>query len=113
LKRILPLADPSHRSFSVNIPITVTVSASITPNESTSSHTLVSHLTGLDLVLSRLADFGNVYNGTIDQALEMRNRVKTREFQDFFDFIWGESMGSKASAILTSELNELLDTLDL
>ena len=68
-----PFADPSHRSFSVNIPITVTVSASITPNESTSSHTLVSHLTGLDLALSRLADFGNVYNGTIDQAWEMRN----------------------------------------
>ena len=38
--------------------------------------------------------------------------VKSVEFQDFFDFVWGELMGDKASEILTSEINEVLDTLD-
>jgi len=60
-----------------------------------------------------LADFGNVYNAAIDKAWETRNMVKTVEFQDFFDFVWGELMGEKASDILTSEINEVLDTLDL
>ena len=60
--------------------------------------------------MSRLADFGNVYNATIDRSWETRNMVKTVEFQDFFDFVWGELMGDKASEILTSEANQSLDT---
>ena len=91
----------------------MTVSANITPNDSSSSHTFVSHLTGLDLALSRLADFGNVYNAKIDRAWETRNMVKTVEFQDFFDFAWGDLMGDKASEILSSEFYQFLDAEDI
>jgi hypothetical protein len=94
----------------VSIPITVTVTANITPNKSSSSHTFVSHLTGLDLVLSRLADFDNVYNASIDKVWEARNTVKTVEFQDFFDFVWGSTMGDRASEIMADEVTKLFDT---
>ena len=93
----------------MRIPITVTVSANITPTESFSSHTFISHLTGLDLALSRLADFGNVFNATIDKAWETRNIAKTVEFQDFFDFVWGAKMGDRASDIMAAEINKFLD----
>ena len=93
----------------MTIPITVTVSTYITPSESSSSHTFVSHLSGLDLALSRLADFGNAYNATIDRAWETKNMCKTIEYQDFFDFIWGELMGGRAASMMSEELNKLFD----
>jgi hypothetical protein len=92
----------------VTIPITVTVTAKITPTEASSSHAFVSHLTGLDLALSKLADFGNVYKASINKAWETRNMLKTMEFQDFFDFVWGKSMGEKASNIMAEEVNAFL-----
>ena len=95
----------------MTIPITVTVTADITLSTSSSSHVFVSHLSGVDLALSRLADFGNVYNATIDKSWETRNIVKTVEFQDFFDFVWGPMMGEKAADILAEEANKFLDIL--
>jgi len=95
--------------FPVSIPITVSVTADITPSASTSRHIFVSHLAGVDLALSRLADFGNVYNATIDKSWETRNMVKTVEFQDFFDFVWGPLMGDKAADIMAEEANKFLD----
>jgi len=101
--------ESSNLRFPVSIPITVTVTADITPSASSSSHVFVSHLTGVDLALSRLADFGNVYNATIDRLWETRNMLKTVEFQDFFDFVWGPMMGDKASDMMAEEANKFLD----
>lgn len=92
----------------VSIPITVTVTADITPTLSTSEHFFTSELSGLDLALSRLADFGNVYNAMIDRAWERRNTEKTVEFQDYFDFVWGDLMGEKAAEIMADEVNNFL-----
>lgn len=36
--------------------------------------------------------------------------VKTVEFQDFFDFIWGPLMGDRASEIMAEEVNKFLET---
>jgi hypothetical protein len=94
----------------VSIPITVTVSANITPTESKSTHTFVAHLSGVDHVLSRLADFGNVFNGTIDRAWETRNMEKTVEFQEFFDFVWGWRMGDRAAEVMTQEVINYIDS---
>lgn len=94
----------------MSIPITVTVSADITPAESVSCHTFVSHLSGVDLALCRLADFENVYNATIDRNWEARNMVKTVEFQDFFDFVWGDLMGDRAADMMTAEVNKFFDS---
>jgi len=101
--------ESSDDSFPVSIPITVTVTADITPSASSSSHVFISHLTGVDLALSRLADFDNVYNATIDKLWETRNMLKTVEFQDFFDFVWGSLMGDKAADIMAEEANKFLD----
>ena len=88
--------------------MTVTVTADVSPSASRSSHVFVSHLSGVDLALSRLADFGNVYNGTINKSWETRNMMKTVEFQDFFDFIWGPMMGDKAADIMAEEADKFL-----
>jgi hypothetical protein len=89
----------------------VSVTAKITPTDSTSVHTFKSDLTGLDLALSRLADFGSVYNAKIDKHWETRNMLKTVEFQDFFDFVWGSKMAEKAAECMASEMNSFLDDL--
>lgn len=34
---------------------------------------------------------------------------KTIEYQDFFDFIWGELMGGRAASMMSEELNKLFD----
>ena len=36
--------------------------------------------------------------------------VKTVEFQDFFDFIWGGLMGDRAADMMSEEVNKFLDT---
>ena len=97
--------------MSVTIPITVSVSARITPHESVSTHTFSSSLSGLDLALSELADFGSVYNARIDKDWEARNMLKTVEFQDFFDFVWGQRMAERAAEEMGKEMNEFLDGL--
>jgi hypothetical protein len=104
------LLNAINPSFSVSIPLTVTVSADITPTESKSSCTFVSHLSGLDLALSKLADFGNVYNATIDKTWESRNMNKTVELQDFFDFVWGDKMGDRAAGMMADDLNNFFHT---
>jgi hypothetical protein len=101
--------ESSDDRFPICIPITVTVTADITPSASSNSHVFVSHLTGVDLALSRLADFDNVYNATIDKLWETRNMLKTVEFQDFFDFVWGSMMGDKAADIMADDANKFLD----
>src|SRR5579859_3140003 len=94
-------------SVTVTIPITVTVAATITPTETENKHSYVSHLTGLDRVLSKMADFDDVFNGTIDRAWELNNTVKSAEFQEFFDFIWGDSMGNRAADIVAREMENV------
>ena len=89
--------------------MTVTVSADITPTESINGHKFTTHLTGLDLSLSRLADFGSVFNATIDSTWEHRNMEKSKEFQEFFDFVWGEHLGLKAAGIMSEEIAKILD----
>lgn len=64
----------------------------------------------MDLALCRLADFENVYNATIDRNWEARNMVKTVEFQDFFDFVWGDLMGDRAADMMTAEVNKFFDS---
>ena len=105
-----PLVRSTYIRVTVSIPITVTVTADITPTSSTSEHSFTSELSGLDLALSRLADFGNVFNAMIDRAWERRNTEKTVEFQDYFDFVWGDLMGEKAAEIMADEVNNFLDS---
>jgi len=59
--------------------------------------------------LSRLADFESVYNATIDKTWEERNMIKTIEFQDFFDFVWGSRMAERAAECMSREMNSFLD----
>jgi hypothetical protein len=91
----------------------VTVHASTTPTDSTSTHSFTSDLSPLDLALSRLADFGGVFNATIDPAWESRNTEKTMEFQDFFDFVWGARMGERAADLMAEEVGKVFDPFDL
>lgn len=52
-----------------------------------------------------------MYNAKIDKHWETRNMLKTVEFQDFFDFVWGSKMAEKAAECMASEMNSFLDDL--
>ena len=82
----------------------------ITPRESTSVHSFTTELSLLDCILSQLADFHNVYNATIDRAWETRNMEKTVEFQEYFDFVWGDLMGEKAAEIMSDDVQKILES---
>jgi hypothetical protein len=92
----------------VKIPLTVTVSAKITPHESSSVHSFATCLSDLDHALSELADFHDVYNATIDKPWEVRNMQKTVDFHEYFDFVWGDLMGEKAAEMMTQNVTRLL-----
>jgi hypothetical protein len=35
--------------------------------------------------------------------------IKTIEFQDFFDFVWGSRMAERAAECMSREMNSFLD----
>jgi hypothetical protein len=90
--------------------MTVSVDASITLTETKNKYSFVSHLSGLDLALSTLADFDNVFNATIDGTWDGRNMVKSIEFQDFFDFVWGRNMGERAAEMMLDAMSKFSET---
>ena len=69
--------------------MTVTVSGYISPTKSTNILTYVSHLTGVDISLSRLANFDDVFNAHMEaEPGGFGVNQKPYDFNGFLTHIW-------------------------